>query len=86
MNLRDKPHFGPTTVNGNLAVTGALNAAGKVTAAVPIQLPIYTVATLPAGTAGQLAFCSNGAQGSPSLVWHDGTNWIEEDGTAAAAS
>jgi hypothetical protein len=80
MNLRDKPSFGPTTVNGALTVTG------KVSAAVPVQLPIYTVATLPAGTAGQLAFCSNGAQGSPSLVWHDGTNWIEEDGTAAAAS
>ena len=80
MNLRDKPHFGPTTVNGTLAVTG------KVTAAVPMQLPIYTVATLPTGAAGQIAYCSNGAQGSPSLVWHNGTNWIEEDGTPAAAS
>jgi hypothetical protein len=73
-------------VVGALTVNGATTQTGKLTAAVPIQLPVYTVATLPTGAAGQIAYCSDGAQGSPTLCWHNGTNWIEEDGTAVAAS
>jgi hypothetical protein len=91
MNWRDKPSFGPTTVNGAIAVTGAatvggaMTVTGKVTAVVPIQLPVYTVATLPTGAAGQICYVSNGADGSPTLAWHNGTNWLETDLTACAA-
>jgi hypothetical protein len=57
------------------------------------QTRSYTVAALPAGTAGKCAFASNGRKngegvgaGTGVLVFHDGTNWCACDtGVAVAA-
>ena len=39
------------------------------------QLGVYTAATLPTGTAGQIIYVSNGDGGSPCLAVFDGTDW-----------
>ena len=38
-----------------------------------VKLRTYTVATLPAGVAGQLIYVSDGDAGSPTLAMYDGT-------------
>lgn len=49
-------------------------------------MPTYTVASLPAGSAGNLAFATDGRKngesfgnGSGVMVFHDGTDWIASD-------
>jgi hypothetical protein len=46
--------------------------------AVAPNLPAATVATMPpaANHPGALMYCSNGAAGSPCLVYSNGTNWL----------
>jgi hypothetical protein len=68
------------------ATTRFTIAETRLTAAVPVVLPSYTVANLPTGAAGMVAFVTDanattfasivaggGANGVP--VYHDGTNW-----------
>lgn len=54
---------------------------------------LYTVATLPAGNEGDVAYVSDGRKagetatnGTGVLVFHDGTNWIAVDTGATAAA
>ena len=58
-------------------VTNALSAS-NLTATSTFQLPVYTVATLPAGAAGQEAYCTDmlSPWGTGGRVIHNGTNWI----------
>ena len=42
----------------------------------PLQLPIYTVATQPAGSEGEVAYFSDGDGGIPCLAVHDGVDWL----------
>lgn len=49
--------------------------AAAIVMETPVSLPSYTVATLPAGFSGYMAWCSNGDAGSPCLTVHNGTNW-----------
>jgi hypothetical protein len=65
---------------------------GTLKAAV-VQLGSYTVAGLPAGTAGDIAYASNGRKagegagvGTGVLVFKDGSNWIAVDTGAAVAA
>jgi hypothetical protein len=57
-----------------------------------IRLANSTLAQLDAsgatatGTAGMIAYCSNGAAGAPTLVFSDGANWLRADTLAAAAA
>ena len=52
-----------------------------------INLPTYTVATVPAiAPAGTLIYVSNGLAGAPCIAVSDGTNWISPAGTAVAAA
>jgi len=55
---------------------------------VPVPLATYAVAGLPAAAdyTGCIAYCSNGAGGSPCVVVSDGTNWKVGDGSANAAA
>jgi hypothetical protein len=53
-----------------------------------LDLPAYTVATLPTTLpSGAIVFCSNGNAGQECLVRFDGTNWVSlaSGATAAAA-
>lgn len=50
-----------------------------------VQLPVYTFATLPSGTDGQVCYCSNGAAGSPILCFYSAGGWKRSD-TAAPAT
>ena len=59
----------------------------KTTAAAPIILPTYTVATAPAGAAaGSIAYISNGAAGHPVIAYSNGTDWLRVDTRAAIAA
>ena len=53
-------------------------------------LPTYTVAQLPtpASNSGALAYCSNGAAGTPAIVYCNGTAWkvVAALGATAAIS
>lgn len=56
-------------------------------------LPKYTVGSLPTGTAGQMAFATDGrkngegaSSGTGVLVFHDGSNWCACDTGATAAA
>lgn len=62
--------------------------AAALTATGPITLATYTVATVPAAASntGAIIYVSNGADGSPTIAWSNGTSWIEEDGTAIAGA
>jgi len=53
----------------------------------PVKLPSFTVATVPAAAnyEGHLIYVTDGADGSPTIAWSNGTDWIEEDGTAIAS-
>jgi len=50
----------------------------------PIPLPSFDVAGVPdaADYTGCLIYVTDGAEGSATFAWSNGTNWIEEDGTA----
>jgi hypothetical protein len=65
-----------------------LSGDAAVSFDVPAGLKVYTVITLPAaGTAGLMAFCTDGDAGSPCVVVDDGTNWkVSALGATASAS
>jgi trimeric autotransporter adhesin len=56
----------------------------RVDLSVPMQLPSYTVAGLPTGAAGDMAYCSNETGGAV-IVFSDGTNWRRSTDRAVAA-
>jgi hypothetical protein len=65
----------------------------RIAADVPIRAKSYAVASLPAGTAGDTAYASDGrkagegaASGTGVLVFHDGSNWIAVDTGATVAA
>jgi hypothetical protein len=68
----------------------AINDELAALAAAEPELPSYTVAQLPtpSANAGKLAYCSNGAAGSPGLVYCNGTAWkvVAALGATAATS
>ena len=49
------------------------------------QLPVYTVATLPASVEGKLICVSDGAAGSFCLAVGDGTDYLRSDTLTAVA-
>jgi hypothetical protein len=61
--------------------------ADNMEASGPVTLSSYDVAGVPDATdfEGAVIFVTDGAEGSPTIAWSDGTNWIEEDGTAIDA-
>ncbi len=74
--------------NGGSVITG-----GAITAGGPINLKSYTVAGLPAGTTGDVAYASNGrkngegaASGTGVMVFKDGTAWCACDTGATVAA
>lgn len=87
--------FNATTIyeNGSTLTSlyARLGAANTFTN--PQRLPSYTVAGLPAGAAGDIAFTSNGRKngegagaGTGVLVFHDGTAWRACDTGATVAA
>jgi len=56
----------------------------RVDLSVPMQLPSYTVAGLPTGAAGDMAYCTN-ETGGAIPVFSDGTNWRRVTDRAVAA-
>jgi len=71
---------GATGDGGNIILApGAKGAGGTNNGYVDVQgklkLPVYTVATIPSGVAGDTVYVSNGDAGSPSLAVHNGTDW-----------
>ena len=54
---------------------------GPVTFSRPVQLPTYTVATVPTavGNDGSLIYVSNGAAGAEVVAFSDGTDWLRVD-------
>jgi hypothetical protein len=70
-----------TISSTGLAVTGAVSASTS------INLPSYTVATLPsAATAGATCYVSNAAGNGPCIAVADGTNWKRCDNTSTTVS
>lgn len=76
--------------NGNATLT---HSTGRIASNVPVGLPSYTVAGLPTGTAGDVAYASNGRKngegagaGTGVMVFKDGTAWIACDTGAAVAA
>ena len=53
-----------------------------------ITVPTFTVANAPSaeGLAGTIAYVSDGAAGSPILVFSDGTDWKRSDTGATIAA
>ena len=49
--------------------------AASIQMLAPLTLSSYTVATLPTGFNGFMAWCSDGDAGSPCLTVHNGTDW-----------
>ena len=77
--------------NANPSAT--LDVTGSIAASTTIKPGVYTVAGLPAGTAGDIAYASNGrkagegaASGTGVLVFKDGSAWIAVDTGAAVAA
>lgn len=75
------------------ATTVFSQSASRNTSAVPISLPSYTVAGLPAGAAADLAYASNGRKngegaglGTGVVVFKDGTAWRAVDTGATVAA
>lgn len=60
----------------------------EVTAAGPINLARFTVATVPAAASflGAIIYVSNGAAGAPVVAFSNGTNWLRVDTLAAIAA
>lgn len=82
----------PTVVNVlTLADDAAEDAlvidASRAEFSIPTKVPTYTVAGLPSGETGDIAYCSNGDAGSACLVVYDGSNWkVIALGATASAS
>lgn len=79
--------IGTTTPGSLLDVNGTANIAGVETHGAPITMKAYTVATLPAGTVGQIAYVTDalapafltvvaGGGASVTPVFYNGTNWV----------
>lgn len=91
---------GAGTINFATLYEGGTSLAAKYarlgnanTFTAPQRMPSYTVAALPAGAAGDVAFTSNGRKngegagaGTGVLVFHDGTAWRACDTGATAAA
>jgi len=80
-------------VVSTMAAGAAVAERGRVTSKGTYKYPSFTVAGLPAGTAGETAFASNGrkngegaAAGTGVLVFHDGTAWRACDTGATVAA
>lgn len=60
----------------------------ELTAEGPVNLAVFTVATVPAAASftGGLIYVSNGAAGSPVVAFSNGTNWLRVDTLAAIAA
>jgi hypothetical protein len=75
-------------VAGNVGIDGTAAQlrvnTSRVDLSVPMQLPSYTVAGLPTGAAGDMAYCSNETGGAV-IVFSDGTNWRRSTDRAVAA-
>lgn len=76
-----------------MAAGAAVAERGRITSKGTYKYPSFTVAALPAGTAGETAFASNGrkngegaAAGTGVLVFHDGTAWRACDTGATVAA
>ena len=76
-----------------MAAGAAVAERGRVTSKGTYKYPSFTVAGLPAGTAGETAFASDGrkngegaAAGTGVLVFHDGTAWRACDTGATVAA
>jgi hypothetical protein len=74
-------------LKSNGTTVTSVNASGKVITGLPLNLPSYTVATLPAGVMGDIAYVTDalapsflatvvggGAVVTP--VFYNGTNWV----------
>lgn len=78
-----------TTFSG--PVTSTNGFVGSVTGNVvgSIQVPTYTVATVPTVgdyEIGTIIYVSDGLAGAPTLAVNDGSDWISAAGTAVADS
>lgn len=76
-----------------MAAGAAVTECGRITSKGTYKHQSFTVAGLPAGTAGETCFASNGRKngegaglGTGVLVFHDGTNWCACDTGAAVAA
>lgn len=76
--------------NGNATLT---HSTGRIASSVPVGMASYTVAGLPAGSTGDIAYASNGRKngegaglGTGVLVFKDATAWIACDTGAAVAA
>ena len=76
-----------------MAAGAAVAEVGRITSKGTYKHKSFTVAGLPAGTAGETCFASNGRKngegagaGTGVLVFHDGTNWCACDTGAAVAA
>jgi hypothetical protein len=92
--------LGADTINANTLYEAGTSLASKYAALAssntftqPQKMPSYTVAGLPAGSAGLIAFASNGRKngegaglGTGVLVFHDGTAWRACDTGATVAA
>jgi len=70
-----------------------INDSDQVSGVATLTLDSYTVATLPTGAAGMIAYASDGrkngegaASGTGVVVFHDGTAWRAVDTGATAAA
>ncbi len=76
--------------NGNATLT---HSSGRIASSVPFGLPSYTVASLPGGSTGDMAYASNGRKngeapgaGTGVIVFRDASVWVAVDsGTTVAA-
>lgn len=76
--------------NGDATLT---HSTGRIASSVPVGLPSYTVAGLPAGSTGDIAYASNGRKngegaglGTGVMVFKDGTAWRACDTGATVAA
>lgn len=62
--------------------------AGVLSANGLLNLPVYTVATLPTAgiRAGSVVYCSDGNAGSPDIVHYTGSAWLSTASGATAAT
>lgn len=78
---------GTWSVGGPLSLTGGVVTVAGLTSTAPVTLRGYTVATLPAGAIGMLAYVTDalapaflvaivGGGAAKSVVFYDGTNWV----------
>jgi hypothetical protein len=62
--------------------------SGKLSANTVLNLPVYTVGTLPTAgiRAGSVVYCSDGNAGSPDIVHYSGSAWLATATGATAAT